>query len=662
MSSLIDDVPEIERQLLAIGLLAEDLTATGVSRFAQVHVAEAERALAAARDAGVVATDGSVDPAARAALLADLPVERRAEVHARIARHLMTAGPSQLVRAVDHARAAGTLVPLEELVAMADRGGRMNLSLHDYDSARQLLALAADLDVSGDQVQVGNRLCDLAAAFDGLGRVSEARELLARAAALGEIAGDGELVARASIGHALPVDWYAGDSRSAALLQRAEAMPLSDGQRVMVHAARALVEMRIPVEQDGEHQLAWVTRPGVAHRFADEALEESTRHPGVVRGFALQAWRATHRSPAQLARRREVSTEALDIAQSLRQPHLQVEAAVWLAVDAIESADRPLFDEALTVARWVAERDGNPRLLWRAHTLAAGAAFLDGDYEVAAQMRTAAREVGQSINSPGWLGADIVFLGQHLVSCGDIEGMKAVSAYFDGDEYGAFVNPLGRAVGAEVLARLGRVEVAVSHVRRAMRQFDQEASYLLLATRSASALLATGDAAPSDLLDELCGVLEPWRSHVAVDSNCWWCDGPVDGWLALLHHRRGRSEAAISAMHDADVLARSINDVRSLDRLAELRDAVEGATPPLRPARIEADTALRSSLLTDRELKVLEMLAEGATNSQIARTLAYSLSTIRSDTMSIYRKLGAKGRVDAVTQALTSGLLASADD
>lgn len=646
----------MERELVAIGLLAGDLTAAGISRYAQVHIADAERALALCREAGLLPDDDDVDPMVRTSLLADLPLERRAEVHARIARHLMTGGPSQLVKAVEHARSAGTLVPLEEIVTMADRGGRMNLSLHDYDSAYKLLSLAAELDVSNDHAEVGDRLCNLAAATDGLGLVSEARDMLARAAALGEIAGDGALVARAAVGYAMPVDWYAGDSRSAALLQRAETMPLSEGQRVMVRAARALVEMRIPIDQDTEHQVAWVTRPGVAHRLAEDALTASSHHPGIVRGIALQAWRATHRSPAVLARRREIATEALDVAQELRQPHLQVEAAIWLAVDGIESADRPLFDEALTVARWVAERDGNPRLHWRAHTLGAGAAFLDGDYEAAAEMRAGARRFGESINSPGWFGAEIFLYAQDIISRDDVAEMEGITAFFDGDDYAPFVNPLGRAMGAFVFARLGQPDVAIQHMRRAMRQFDPEASFLLLGTRLAHVALALGDEAPDDVIDELCALLEPWRSHVAVDSNGWWCDGPVGAWLALLHHRRGRFDVAALGLGDAEAQARSINDVRTLRRL----EVLELAPDPIdRRGRTLRDVV---SPLTDREQQVLEMLADGATNTQIARRLSYSLSTIRADTMSIYRKLGAKGRVDAVTHALSSGLLPPADE
>ncbi|MFM8856349.1 MAG: response regulator transcription factor [Actinomycetota bacterium] len=47
-----------------------------------------------------------------------------------------------------------------------------------------------------------------------------------------------------------------------------------------------------------------------------------------------------------------------------------------------------------------------------------------------------------------------------------------------------------------------------------------------------------------------------------------------------------------------------------------------------------------------------------ATNAQIARSLSFSVSTIRDDTTSIYRKLQVKGRAEAVGKAIQLGLIA----
>jgi DNA-binding NarL/FixJ family response regulator len=69
------------------------------------------------------------------------------------------------------------------------------------------------------------------------------------------------------------------------------------------------------------------------------------------------------------------------------------------------------------------------------------------------------------------------------------------------------------------------------------------------------------------------------------------------------------------------------------------------------------DSAGSAAHLTERELDVLRLLATGATNPQIAASLAYSVSTVRNETVSIYRKLGVRGRAEAVSKAASQGLL-----
>ena len=54
---------------------------------------------------------------------------------------------------------------------------------------------------------------------------------------------------------------------------------------------------------------------------------------------------------------------------------------------------------------------------------------------------------------------------------------------------------------------------------------------------------------------------------------------------------------------------------------------------------------------------LLRMLAQGATNTVIASALNYSVSTVRNDTMSVYRALGVGGRAEAVARAMALGLL-----
>ena len=61
--------------------------------------------------------------------------------------------------------------------------------------------------------------------------------------------------------------------------------------------------------------------------------------------------------------------------------------------------------------------------------------------------------------------------------------------------------------------------------------------------------------------------------------------------------------------------------------------------------------------LTDRELEVLRLMAEGLSNQEIASQLVVALGTIKTHTASLYRKLNVASRSQAVARARELGLL-----
>ena len=61
--------------------------------------------------------------------------------------------------------------------------------------------------------------------------------------------------------------------------------------------------------------------------------------------------------------------------------------------------------------------------------------------------------------------------------------------------------------------------------------------------------------------------------------------------------------------------------------------------------------------LTQRELQVLQLLAQGASNKAIARRLEITPHTAKFHVASIVAKLGATGRTDAVARAMRLGLV-----
>ncbi|MGZ3646286.1 MAG: LuxR C-terminal-related transcriptional regulator, partial [Ktedonobacteraceae bacterium] len=61
--------------------------------------------------------------------------------------------------------------------------------------------------------------------------------------------------------------------------------------------------------------------------------------------------------------------------------------------------------------------------------------------------------------------------------------------------------------------------------------------------------------------------------------------------------------------------------------------------------------------LSERELEVLRLMEQGASNQEIAENLVLALSTVKSHVRTILSKLGARNRTQAVKRARSLGLL-----
>jgi LuxR family maltose regulon positive regulatory protein len=116
--------------------------------------------------------------------------------------------------------------------------------------------------------------------------------------------------------------------------------------------------------------------------------------------------------------------------------------------------------------------------------------------------------------------------------------------------------------------------------------------------------------------------------------------------LSRAHHRRGDPTAATSALDEALVRAQPEGYVRVfLDEgrpVQELVRTSHGSGPA-------AD-------LSRRELEVLRLLRSELSGPEIARELVVSLNTMRTHTKSIYTKLGARNRREALRRAAELGL------
>lgn len=85
--------------------------------------------------------------------------------------------------------------------------------------------------------------------------------------------------------------------------------------------------------------------------------------------------------------------------------------------------------------------------------------------------------------------------------------------------------------------------------------------------------------------------------------------------------------------------------------------ALTGMTRALAPASNAADGRAFREALTEREFGILELVAKGMSNQEIAESLALSRFTVETHVKRIYGKLAVHSRTEAVHEARVRGLL-----
>ena len=99
---------------------------------------------------------------------------------------------------------------------------------------------------------------------------------------------------------------------------------------------------------------------------------------------------------------------------------------------------------------------------------------------------------------------------------------------------------------------------------------------------------------------------------------------------------------AVRGVHRGESLIEPGVAARVLDRLARLSSGEEPHP---------------TAGLSDRELEVLQQMAKGAANKQIAGSLSISESTVKTHVANIFHKLDVSHRTEAVTQAIQRGII-----
>jgi DNA-binding NarL/FixJ family response regulator len=120
------------------------------------------------------------------------------------------------------------------------------------------------------------------------------------------------------------------------------------------------------------------------------------------------------------------------------------------------------------------------------------------------------------------------------------------------------------------------------------------------------------------------------------------------------------SDADILPAIEAGAAGYLLKDSSREDLYEGIRAAARGETvlAPTVAARLVGRMRMPADdQLSSREVEVLQLVAEGASNSDIAAQLHISQATVKSHLVNIFGKLGVSDRTAAVTAALRRGIL-----
>lgn len=128
--------------------------------------------------------------------------------------------------------------------------------------------------------------------------------------------------------------------------------------------------------------------------------------------------------------------------------------------------------------------------------------------------------------------------------------------------------------------------------------------------------------------------------------------------VLTMHDDPERTRAALQAGAVAYLTkGTSFSDV--LDTLRRVQAGEETLSPKLAASMLEhlGSTSTRSDLLSDRQVEILQMIADGMSTKQAARALGITQKTVHNHLNATYRRLDTQSLTHAVLSAVRLGII-----
>ena len=197
---------------------------------------------------------------------------------------------------------------------------------------------------------------------------------------------------------------------------------------------------------------------------------------------------------------------------------------------------------------------------------------------------------------------------------------------------------------------------------------------IALVCEESDRLELVGEASSAEEVVRLSGILRPDVIVIDVDlpgggieTILALRERDFDGKVLVLTGQTGGASILGSLQAGADGYLERSRALRSIGssilRVALGEQLLEGdlersaVTELGRVARVAREGSAAAQVITDRELEILQHVSEGLTMVSIGRRLGISPRTVESHLAKLYRKLGVRTRIQAVSKGAWLGLI-----